>query len=154
MNTCGTVRIPIHCSDGITEKIEAVHDRITQRAYECWLNRRAAGQAIFEFWSAAERELLCKPVTEVREWGHGVRVEIACPEVEPSRIRLFMSRTELLALAPMNTPGHDRWLFRYVRFQNPLDHLDASAEYENGALRIAATLLDAPDERKIHFQVA
>jgi hypothetical protein len=154
MSACKAIRVPIHCTDGVNEKIEAVYDRITERAYERWLSRRASGQPIIEFWSAAERELLCRPVTEVREWGHGVSVQIVCPQVDPSKVRLFMSSTELLALAPINEPNVDRWLFQYLRFPKPLDNIDASAEYEEGALRIAATVLNAPDEHKVHFQVA
>ena len=154
MSAQQSIRVPIHCTDELNEKIESVYDRITQRAYERWLNRRASGQPIVEFWSAAERELLCRPATEVREWGHGVSVQIVCPNVDPSNVRLFMSATELLALAPMNQPGEDRWLFQYVRFPKPLDHTDASAEYGQGGLHIEATLLNAPDEDKIQFQVA
>src|SRR5262249_33071311 len=115
----------------------------------------ASGAPIVEFWSAAENELLCRPQTEVREWGHGVSVRIACPELDPATVRLFMSSTELLALAPLdNRPGSDRWLFQYVRFPQPLDNLDASAEYDAGTLHVAAMRVNAPDERKIHFHVA
>ena len=154
MSACEAIRVPIHCIEEVNEKIEAVYDRITQRAYERWLNARTAGQPIVEFWSAAERELIYRPVTQVREWGHGISVQIVCPNVDPSKLRLFMSSTELLALAPLNEKGCDRWLFQYVRFPKPLDNTDASAEYEEGGLHIAATLLNAPDDHKVQFQVA
>jgi hypothetical protein len=154
MSACSAVRVPIHCTDELNEKIEAVYDRITQRAYEKWLNRRASGQPVGEFWCAAERELLCRPTTQVREWGHGVSVQIVCPNVDPSTVRLFMTANELLVLAPLKQPGHDRWLFEFLRFQKPVDHTDAFAEFEAGGIRVEATALNAPEEKKMHFQVA
>lgn len=105
MSSCQSIRVPIHYSDELNEKIEAVYDRITQRAYESWLNQRTNGQAIVEFWSAAEHELLYRPKTRVREWGHGFSVQMSCPNIDPSTLLLFMSATELLALAPLNNPA-------------------------------------------------
>jgi len=146
--------VSIHYTDNLTEKVEAVYDRITKRAYERWLNRRAAGESIVAFWSAAERELIFVPATEIREWGHGVTVRITCTQVDPAKIRLFLSSKELLALAPLNEGQSDRWLFRYVGFQKPIDTSDVSAQFEGCMLHIAATLQDAPEEHKIRFQVA
>lgn len=154
MSARKVVHVPIHCTDAVIEKIEAVHDRITQRAYEKWLNRRASGEPIIDFWAAAERELLFRPETSVREWGYGVSLQINCPLVDPKTIRLFMSPTEFLALAPLNEPGLERWLFQYLRLPKPIDHTDASAEYDQGAICVAATVVNAPDERKVHFHVA
>src|ERR1041385_6163255 len=154
MSTCESVKIHVHCSDGLSEKLEAIHDRITRRAYERWLNRRVPGQTMVEFWSAAERELFCQPKTEIRDWAHGFTVEIACSDVQVGSLRVFMSRTELLVLAPLQTSSLDLWIFRYLRFPKPVDNADASAFFEKGALQISATCVDAPEEQKVHFRVA
>ncbi len=154
MSTVDSTRIQVHCTDTLTEKIEAVHNRITQRAYERWLNRRAPGQTPVEFWAAAERELFCRPNTEVRDWAHGVLIQIPCVNVEPSSIRLFMSPRELLVLAPLNSSGLDRWLFGYLRFEKPLDNVEASAQFSNGNLCISAACVNAPEEEKLRFRVA
>src|SRR5215831_4029811 len=121
MSTCENVHVPIHYIEALTDKIEAVHDRITQRAYEQWLTHRVPGDTIAQFWSVAERELFCQPNTEIREWAHGILIEITCTDVNPAKIRLFMSPTEVLLLAPMNVSEVDRWLFRYVRFEKSMD---------------------------------
>ncbi len=154
MSTCESIRVQVHCADSVTERMEAVYDRVTHRAYERWFNSHSSGRPDPEFWTAAESELIAKPATKIREWGHGVTVQIACPDLNPSEMRLFMSPTEVLVLAPLVNTGTDRWLFRYLRFQNPLDNEDASAEFENGTLRLEAMFLNAPDEQKIHFRVA
>jgi Protein of unknown function (DUF2934) len=154
MSTCESVRVQIQCTDKVKERMETVYDRIAQRAYERWLNSHVAGGPSVAFWTAAERELISKPATEVREWGHGVTVQITCADISPSKVRLFMSATELLILAPLEPSAADRWLFRYLRFRNPVDNADASADFENGSLCISATFLNAPDEEKIHFRVA
>jgi len=154
MSACESIRVQVHCVDGLTEKLEAVHARITQRAYERWLSRRVPGQTMVNFWSAAERELFCQPKTEVRDWAHGIVVHIACADVDPATLRVFMSAKELLVLAPLKTSGLDRWLFRYLRFEKPLDHVDASAQLENGSLCVSATCMGAPEEHKVRFGVA
>jgi hypothetical protein len=139
--------------ENLNDRVEAVYNRITERAYEKWLGRRP-GASIPQLWAAAEQELIFKPKTQVREWGHGVRVQIVCPDVDATKVRLFMSSAELLVLAPLDNAGLDKWIFQYLRFSQPVDNVDASAQYEGGNLHISATLLNAPDEEKVRFGVA
>jgi hypothetical protein len=154
MSTCASTRVPVHHIEALTEKVEAVHDRITERAYQRWLSRRIPGDTLVEFWAAADRELFCQPEPEIRGWAHGVLIQFPCAGVDPSTIRLFMSATELLLLAPLKDAGLDRWLFRYLRFEKPVDSLDASAQFENGKLCVSAACLHAPEEQKVNFKVA
>jgi hypothetical protein len=147
------VHVAIRCVDNLTERIESVYDRVTEKAYEPWLREGSSRPPIAESWSAAERDLVFEPQTRIREWGHGVIVELECPDVDPTKVRLFMSSTELLALAPLSRPG-DQWLFRHLQFETELDLLDATAEIANNVLRICATYLNAPEEQKLRFSVA
>jgi hypothetical protein len=149
-----SVRIAVRCVDNLTDQLEAVYNRVTRKAYEQWLSRSTARVPLSESLPAAQRDLLMEPQTGVREWGHGVIVEMDCSEVEPAKIRLFITRTELLALAPLKNSGTDKWLFRHLWFAAELDALDATAEVNGTTLRISATWLNAPEEEKLRSCVA
>src|SRR5262245_38220224 len=96
-----------------------------------------------------QRQIVAEPDTAIRRWGHGIHVEVSCANADPTRIRLCMSQTALLILAPIQGPGATRWLFRYIRLETAVDDMDVSAAVEKGILRISATHLNAPDDRKI-----
>jgi hypothetical protein len=153
MSKSQPVRVAVRCVDDLTDHIEAVYERITRKAYEQWLSSAASRPPMPDFLSA-QRDLLLEPETGIREWGHGIIVEMDCSEVEAAKIRLFISGTELLALAPLRNPKTDKWLFRHLRFETELDGLDATAEVEGNTLRISATWLNAPEEHKVRFCVA
>src|SRR5262249_26353800 len=86
MNNDMTDRHPIRVRyvDDLTDRIEFVHQRIGQRDHERRLSVRALRPPSSESWSAAERDLFFEPETGIREWGHGVIVEIDCPDVDPT----------------------------------------------------------------------
>src|SRR5262245_5731209 len=96
-----------------------------------------------------QKKIVIEPHTKIRCWGHGVLVEVGCANTDPTRIRLYMSPTALLVLAPIQGPGVSRWLFRYIQLETAVDNLDVSADVEKGILRISATHLNAPDDRKL-----
>ena len=142
-------RIPVRCVDGLTQKVASARDRMAQTAYERWIKRRGSGLRVHAWWKV-ERNLIVNAVTRIREWGHGLIVEIDCPEVDPLNVRVFMSPSDLLVVAPIG----ECWLFKYVHLRALFDNADASAEIQNGVLRISITRLNAPDEQKMHFRVA
>ena len=152
MNSATSIRL-VECETNLNEKLEAVYERITMRAYEKWLSRSAVRSVVRQQWFAAEKELLVKPLTDVREWAHGVSVRLVCPDLKPSNIRAFVNPRRLLILSPLS--GNDeRWLFRLLSFASPVDTADASAHYRDGVIEFTATFVNAPDDRKVHFQVA
>src|SRR5215510_12819507 len=114
-----SVQVTVHYVDGLSRTAAAVHSRVA---------------------SMASQDLgMIEPNITIREWGHGIRIEIACHNTDPAGIRLLMSSTALLFFAPQKSQRGVHWLFRYVRVEASLDVTDASAEIENGVLRIYAT---------------
>jgi hypothetical protein len=137
MDTCKSVPVTVHCVSSVNDRIEAVQDRITKRAYERWLSARTNGGILSECWDAAERELIYKPTAAVHEGSKNTLVEIACRDLDPGNIRVFITPWELLSLGPLNVAGEDRWLFHFLRFSRCVDMADAVAEYEPGTLSIS-----------------
>jgi len=128
-----SVRVPVRCVDELSERVESVYESITR---------------------LVQKKIVVEPNTAIRAWGHGIVVEVGCPDTAPARIRLYMSPTALLVLAPVQSSGVNRWLFRFIRFETAVDHTDASADLEKGVLRISATHLNAPDDQKVQLCVA
>ena len=143
----------VACEPDFNDKLEAVYNRITERAYEKWLVRNAVRKCATEMWSVAETELLVQPAAEVREWAHGVTIRLQCANLDPDKVRVFITPSRMLILAPLPTPG-DKWLFRLVDFKTPVDTGDASATYGDGVLEFSATSAGAADDHKVHFMVA
>lgn len=147
-------RVPVYCIDSVSDKIESVQHRITARAYEKWISGRANGQLLSPFWDAAETELLHKPAASIHESSKDTTVEITCPDLDPAKIRIFMTPWELLSLAPMKTLGCDRWLFHFMRFPKFVDNVKAQAQYEPNTLRISVPFYDAVGTQGTRLQVA
>jgi hypothetical protein len=84
--------------------------------------------------------IVIEPNTTIRQWGHGFLVEVDFPNTDPARIRLYISATALLVLAPIQGNGISSWLFRYIRFEIPIDATGVLANFEKGILRVSATM--------------
>src|SRR5262249_40998160 len=127
-----TYRVPVRCIDGLSNRVENVYNNIARMV---------------------QKRIVVEPNTAIRFWGHGVLIEVGCANTDPAKIRVYMSPTALLILAPLQN-GVSRWLFRYIRLETAVDNTDVSAQVEKGVLRISATHLNAPDDQKVQLCVA
>jgi hypothetical protein len=153
MNPNAKLQIAVHPVATITDRLEFVQRRVTQRAYERFLRPGAEMRELPRLQNEAEIELIYEPPIEVRESTHGVWVTISCPELNPAELRLFAAPRDLLVLAPLREAGQ-RWLCRCVQFQTSIDIEDCSCEYTPNRISFTAARRNLPEEQKFRFQVA
>lgn len=133
MSKSESYRVPVRCVDGLSDRVENIYATIARMV---------------------QKRIVIEPNTAIRLWGHGVLIEVGCNNTEPAKIRVYMSPTALLVLAPLQNGSPSRWLFRYIRLETAVDNTDVTALVENGVLRISATHLNAPDDQKVQLCVA
>jgi len=129
VNTAETLRVSVRCVDNLSDRVTSVYESIARMI---------------------QRRIVIEPNTTVRQWGHGFLVEVDFPNTDPARIRLYMSATALLVLAPIQGNGMSSWLFRYIRFETPIDATDVLANFEKGILRISATMSNFYNPHETH----
>ena len=125
VNTAEIYRVPVRCVDNLSDRVTSVYESIAR---------------------IIQRRIVIEPNTTVHREGHGFHVEVDFTNTDPTRIRLYVSATALMVLAPIQGNGISSWLFRYIRFETPIDATDVLANFEKGILRISATHWNAPDD--------
>jgi hypothetical protein len=85
VNSAEMFRVPVRSVDNLSERVTSVYESI--------------GRMI-------QRRIVIEPNTTIRQWGHGFHVEVDFPNTDPARIRLYMSATALLVLAPIQGKWH------------------------------------------------
>ena len=118
VNSAEIFRVSVRSVDNLSERVTSVYESIARMI---------------------QRRIVIEPNTTIRQWGHGFHVEVDFPNTDPAKIRLYMSATALLVLAPVQGNGISSWLFRYIRFETPINVTDVLANFEKGILRISAT---------------
>lgn len=150
--------------DSVLDDIEAVQRRISARAVEIFRERGGALGHALEDWLTAERETVWRPALEVVRTTNGFVVEAAVAGVDPKRLDVQVTPTELLLTADVHHSDREQGgdvlvcefvngpLFRSYRFPEPIDPSNVSAEIHNGMLRVTAPL--AQPARKVGVKAA
>ena len=124
VNTAEMYRVPVRRVDNLSDRVTSVYESIAR---------------------IIQRRIVIEPNTTIHQGGYGFHVEVDFSNTDPSSIRLYISATALLVLAPIQGNGISSWLFRYIRFETPIDATNVLANFEKGILRISATHSNAPD---------
>jgi HSP20 family molecular chaperone IbpA len=147
----------IYRTDSILDEMKDVHDHITQRAYELFLQDGSRHGRHLEHWCRAENEILPKPVLELCEKDRMFRLEVAFPGVDTKDISIAVA-PEQIQLEAHARHEHNKdtgevqicefqtgKLFRSVHLTKKIDPEKVKAEFKNGLLTLTAEI--AQDQR-------
>lgn len=142
----------------IFQEIEAVLDRIRERAFNFAARRGFHGGHDLDDWLAAER-IECWPAGELAEQDGKLRLSIALPGYETKDITVTAAPSEIIVKASRKTEKSDKprganacvhWsefraedVYRRVELPEQIDVTKCTAQLANGMLIIEAPRSDA-----------
>lgn len=158
--------IEVKKTDTIFNELERLHQAISRRAYDLFRNGGPPWGGALADWLTAERELVSKPVVELRQKGRQFEVVTALPGIEAKDLDVQITPEHVLIkaetahehTADMGTVhlcefGSGRF-FRSIRFPEKIDPDSAKAEYRNGMLRLTAAIAKAAAAQKVEIRAA
>jgi HSP20 family protein len=150
--------------DSVLSEVEGMQRHIARRAQDIFRARGGTFGRAVEDWIEAERETIWRPALEVRRTKDAFVVEAAIAGIDPKRLDVQVTPTELVLGAPVHHSDREQDgevvvcefangpLFRSYRFPEPIDPARVSAQYRNGMLRVTAPL--AQPATKVEIQAA
>jgi HSP20 family molecular chaperone IbpA len=146
------MRINFETVESMHDDIEAMHRQVAARAGELCRDRGGEFGHALDDWLQAERETVWRPALEVQRTDDAIVVEAAVAGIDPKRLDVRVTPTELLITANVRHSDREQEgdvllcefvggpLFRAYTFPEPIDPRRASADYRNGLLRVTAPL--------------
>lgn len=139
----------------VADQVDALDQRIAQRAYERFLARGEEAHDPLADWLAAERELVWSPALALRERDDAFVVDVALPGLDAGDIALDVTPNAPVlqtdgASSIDDDPGTVHYCdlaggtaFRTLTWPRPIDVSQTRAVYRNGMLRITAPIAPA-----------
>lgn len=158
------MKIRFRTVDSILDDIEAMQQRVAERAQKIFRERGGAFGHAIDDWLRAERETVWRPALEVRRLKDAFVIEAAVAGLDPKQFDVRVTATELLLTADVHHSDREQEgeivlcefvngpLFRSYKFPEPIDPSRVLAEYRNGLLRVTAPL--AHPATKVEIQAA
>jgi HSP20 family protein len=146
------MKIKCRTVDSVLDDVEGMRRHIAARAQEIFRARGGVLGHALEDWLKAERDTVWRPALEVRRTRDAFVVEAAVAGMEPKRLDVQVTPTELILSAHVHHSDREQEgdvvlcefangpLFRSYEFPAPIDTARVSAEYRNGLLRVMAPL--------------
>jgi HSP20 family protein len=146
------MKIRFRTVDSVLDEIEALQQRVAERALRIFRERGGAVGHAIDDWLKAERETIWRPALEVRRTRDAFVIEAAVAGLDPKQFDVRVTPTELLLSADVRHSDREQEgevvlcefvngpLFRSFRFPEPIDPSRVVAEYRNGLLRVTAPL--------------
>jgi HSP20 family molecular chaperone IbpA len=146
-------------NDSLLDQLEAMHQQISQRAYELFRMNGSPWNNPVEDWLNAERELLWQPSVELRRKDGQFEVLAAVAGVDAKDLDVQVTPDDLLIKG--NSRHEHRsdtgtvhvcefshgQLFRSVHFPEPIDTAGATAECRDGLLRVTAPIAQSAQKK-------
>lgn len=141
--------LPVRKADSIADDLQAMENRIRQRAYEIFSQHGFPGKDL-DNWLMAEGELAWQPSIELREKDTEFVLNVAVPGVDPKAIAVEVTPEVILVKASLRPLREDHEgafyaselkggdLFRAVRLPRKIDPDKVKAKVENGMLQLIA----------------
>lgn len=152
--------------DSIVDRLEQVHQRIAERAYELFRGRGTLWGDAWDDWFTAERETVWKPAVELREKDGTFTVEAALAGVDLKDMIVEITPQELVIKAATEHSHSEKrgqihqcefvagQLFRSVHFPKLVDPAKAKAEYRNGLLTVTAPIASQAQAKRLDIKAA
>jgi HSP20 family molecular chaperone IbpA len=109
---------------------------VTKKAYELFLSRNGAYALDVEDWLAAEKQLLVKPVVELKDRRDLFVVRLALAGVDPDELNILATPDDVLVFS-RGEAGKPR-VFRVIRFPQAVNPLRLHATHLEWTLVLIA----------------
>ena len=155
------MKIRFRTVDSVFDEIEAIQQRVAERAQKIFRERGGAFGHAIDDWLKAERETIWRPALEVRRTKDAFVIEAAVAGLDPKQFDVRVTATELVLAADVRHSDREQEgevvlcefvngpLFRSYKFPEPIDPSRVLAEYRNGLLRVTAPLAHPATKVKI-----
>ncbi len=149
----------------IFDEVEAMQDRVRQRAYEIF-QAHGGGTRAFDDWLDAEHELVWKPPIELSEQDGEFIVEVAVPGIETKDIDVRVTPEDLLVRGRTeHTHARDGGtvhvcemqsgeVFRTIHFPKRIDPEHVHADYRQGLLHVTAAIAKDQGGKRVEIGAA
>jgi HSP20 family molecular chaperone IbpA len=140
MDIVTSIPVRLKGPESIRSVLENLHERITQRAYDNFVERGAVHGHDLDDWLNAERQLIIKPAATIRPDGHDVFVEMILPEIDLPNLAVHIAPSQLVI---SSDPDEGLQLCQVIDLpvEISLDRVDAERLHD--VLRITAAVAQA-----------
>ena len=151
--------------DSILEALTELHQTISKRAYELFLNPEGLLGGPMADWFRAERELVWRPRIELRENNGQLELRVAVAGIDPKQLDVQVTPDDILiTAAEEHRHEEDKGtvhvcefsggrLFRSIHLPERVDPDSVKAEFRDGMLRLTAAIAKSTT-RKVDVQAA
>ena len=158
--------VPIRKLSSIFDEMQAMQDRVMQRAYEIFQRDGGPFGRDLDHWVEAERELMWKPPVELREKDGVFVLEVALSGVEAKDLNIEVTPEDIILKADVqHEHQEDRGsvhlcefqsgkMFRSLHFPKRIDPDKVKAEFRNGLLRVTAGIAETVKAKQIKPEAA
>jgi HSP20 family molecular chaperone IbpA len=135
---------PIVHRTKINEQLERLQDAIRRRAYEH--HERNTSASDIDNWLAAERELVQRPIIEMREQNEQVELLVGMPGVKPDDVEVHVEPQDVLIRALPREAEEaspvEVSMLGTIHLPEPINPDSVQAEFRDGLLRVTADRAD------------
>ena len=152
-------------SSCFAEKLEALAERIRQRAYEIFENRKSDSEAVDD-WLQAERDLIVAPESELIEKYGRYEIRVAAPgfTAGETKVTVFPDAISISAESSHQHEEKDgdvhfcefgrKELYRRINLPKPINEDKVTAKLEDGILRITQKAEHLALVKNVHASAA
>jgi DUF2934 family protein len=99
--------VPVHIrpTDTIEPFLREVHERVTRRAYQNFVDRGGLPGHDLDDWLEAERELVIKVAPEVFVAGQDIIIEVTLPEIDFPNVAVHPAARQLVISSEIHETG-------------------------------------------------
>jgi HSP20 family molecular chaperone IbpA len=138
MDIVTTIPVRLNGPESITPLLEQMRERITQRAYQSFLDRGSVNGHDLDDWFSAERELIIKPVASVRAEAADIFVEVVLPEIDLPNLTVHIAPSQLVISSDPDGDGPQ--LCQVIDLPHAVSVDGVDAEQLQNMLRITAAV--------------
>lgn len=136
--TVDRVNEPNAAPASVHERMQAVVNRIRERAYDLFQNRGATDGSAVDDWLQAERDVLLFPASELIEKGGKFNIRVEAAGFSAGEIRVTALPDAIIVEAEDSTETVEKQLFQRLDLPAPINPDKVTASLENGVLLLVA----------------
>jgi hypothetical protein len=145
MDILTSIPVRVNRSESTSRVLENVRERISQRAYENFVERGYVDGYDLDDWLTAERELIIKSNPVVGAQGEDIFVEMMLPEIDLANLTVHVAARQLVISSDPDEDGLQ--LCQVIDLPYPITPDGVDAEQMQNVLQIAAAIGQAESQR-------
>ena len=145
MDILTSIPVRVNGYESTTRVLENVRERISQRAYDNFVERGCVDGYDLDDWLTAERELIIKSIPVVGAQGEDIFVEMALPEIDLPNLTVHVAPRQLVIASDPDEDGLQLCQVIDLPYAITLDSMDA--EQMQNVLQISAAIGQSESQR-------